>query len=430
MFLGPVTTTLMFDGNVAFTGAHAFGLLAILLLLGAPRGRRLVFVWASLLAALTFNGTAVPAVVVAVVFAGLRYDWRAGARVLSAPLLAYVWWTVEHSAGPTVDAFDSPQRFLQMSEFVWSGLTEVASSVTVARALGPVLLVVILMAPYVFPSPTGLRQWAVAGQVGALSSVALIAATPRYALGSGIVASDRYVYAVACHLLPCAAILVATAARSLRVTRAVAAVAAVVVVGMLGMRGIEQQVTYSGGATPYAMDFKREVYGLLEASDAGQRVLSPYRQGWAATEFDAGLMINPEIRKNLPARRASLAGRVDAESEFMTAVSTESLGLSAPVGVTEVTGVLRESGVSGCRWLDVQFGEGSFDLRTGPGGSQVSIDGPAKQLRTQVVRGATDSRVVRTWPTDSRPVFVGTSAEDATLRVTVDSVGRYRICDA
>jgi hypothetical protein len=274
-----------------------------------------------------------------------------------------------------------------------------------------------------------LRQLAVAGILGAVTQLGL-SSFASLVVGDAAARVGRYEYLVLVLLAPAVALGLEAAVRTVHTrpwgTRAVP-VAAVVVLAVSIGHGLTLERRQADYGAASARLYKTWVYGGLQAADAGERQLVQD----ASTGFNGGrfeLFAQPQLRRALPAVPASPQARLDTESEYFVDVGPTDPGLFSPTRITHVEGLSGHLGAkTGCYSLVTdRTGPPALEVATGRG-TEIGITSGSTLVSTQVVRDGVESEP-RRWGVAPGPVYVATTARNATLRVTLNGSGSIAVC--
>ncbi len=409
------------------------GLMAVHSLLRRPEGAGVRLAWVWLLVGLTCSALGVTMVVLAALVAWWTRGLRAAAALVVVPALAWGAWFLGWGREDVGDYGFSGHGVRAVSDYVWSGLSRPFSFGTthVGAVVAALLLVLAVVAAVLGRGGTReLRGVALAGSVTAAAQLLLTALTPRLDFGNPSAGEGRYGYVTLVLLLPTVALaftIVASWVRGRRFpVRGLAALAAIALVVAWALPGVEEARDTSDALRLLTSPGRDRVVALAAAARIGERVLTPVPQDPFDGYFRADLVTDPGIASDLPTGPVDPQRRLDVEAQYLTTVSTADPHLLYRADVTG-TGFSRP----------ITKGQGCGTYRaTGPHasvsvpslyGAEIGFAGPAGSVSTQISRDGLAS--TRTWKTvPGRPYFVGTTAQVATMTVTFDRPGRYRIC--
>ncbi len=206
--LGAGAENLLWAFQVGFVGAVAFGWAAVLLHdHDGSFARRDLGGWAASVAALMCAGQGVVMVGMATLTVALRRR-RLRDTVLTGAVPGLVfatWWLVAgRGASGTDESTDG--AVWRIPEFVWTGLTHTAETVTGVPGAGAVLVLALVVWSARHTDLAGGRSSAAfAGGIGALVTYLVIAAG-RVGMGLEAATASRYLYLAAALLLPLVAL--------------------------------------------------------------------------------------------------------------------------------------------------------------------------------------------------------------------------------
>ncbi len=429
LFYGAGAEAFMWDAPMVLTSGLLLGLVAALVLVRSGFSRRsLLVAGVLLLAAVMCSGTGLVAAVTVGCFVLFRAGLR-GALLVGAPaVLAFSVWFFTIGRDGRVHL--SVRTVPEIPGFVWSGLTGSLGSVLGVPATGWILLLVLVAVVALAGVRTvALRQLAVAGILGAVTQLVL-SSFASLVIGDQAARVGRYEYLVLVLLAPAVALGLEATVRALR-ARAwgslAVPVAAVVVLAVAIGHGLTMEHRQADFGAASARLYKTWVYGGIAAADAGERQLVQD----ASTGFNGGrfeLFAQPELRRALPARPADPQARLDTESEYFVEVGDTDPGLFTPTRITRVEGLTGHLGTRpGCFSLSSDgAGQPVIEVATGDG-TEIGITSGSTLVATQVVRDGVPS-IPRTWGVGPGPVYVATTARDATLRIALNGSGSFAIC--
>jgi hypothetical protein len=407
------------------------GVLALHALLTWSRYAGIARAWVWLIVALACSNVGLTVTLCAVLFALLQRGWRAAIQVAVVPALAFAGWYVgwgRSAPDGSAVSVDHPGR---IAGFVWSGLT---TPLSFGHHWTGVVLAVLLALVSLVSNVWGrggsgaLRRLAVAGWLAATAQLVLIALTPRLGFGDQTAGEGRYGYVTLVLVLPSVALALGLVPR--RATsgglRAVVVVAVVALICAWTVSGIPDTRQYADAQRLVSRGGPARLVALSAAVDVGERVLTPGAADPFDSWFRADLATSPGIRPDLPQGTVDPQRRVEVEAEFMTAVSTSDQHL---LFHTTVTGLGFTRGIkagAGCGRY-VARGRGASLVVPSLNGVEIGFRGPATSVTTQIIRDGLGGS--RTWPvTPGVSYFVATSAQVATLVITLNHAGQYHVC--
>jgi hypothetical protein len=429
LFYGGGAEAFMWDAPMVLTSGLLLGLVAALVLVRSEASSRGKLVAAVLLlASVMCSGTGLVAAVTVGVLAFFMGGLRAALLVAGPAVVAFGVWFLTIGQDGRVNL--EGRRIPEIPGFVWSGLTGAAGSVLGVPVTGwlLVLAVVATVALSGVRSPT-LRQWAVAGIVGAVTQLVL-SSFASLVVGNEAARVGRYQYLVLVLLAGAVALALEAAARAIAAEtwgRRLVPVGAVVVLAVAIGHGITLERTQADYGAASARLYRTWVYGGLEAADAGEKQLTED----ASTGFNGGrfeLFAQPQLRAELPSHPDSSAARLETESEFFVEVGPTDPGLFSRTRITRTEGLSGSTGRRPDCYSLISDGTAQplVEVSTGDG-TEIGISSSSTLVSTQLVRDGVES-TPRTWGVAPGAVYVATTAKNATLRVSMNGAGSFAIC--
>jgi hypothetical protein len=435
LFFGAGAEAFMWDAPFVLTSGLLVGLVSMLVLIhSAYSGRSRLAAAALLLAAVMCSGTGLVSAVTVGVFVLLRRGLVAALAVVAPAFTAFViWYLALGREGGRVNL--TADTLPDIPRFVWSGLTGPPGAVLGVPGTGVVLLLVLVaVVLWARTDSAPLRQLAVAGIAGACAQLVL-AAFANVSSAEDAARVGRYEYVVLVLLAPAVAIVWEAGGRALRMgladprlRRVVGVAVALVVLGVATTQGVHRMHQQAAFGEAQAKLYRTWVYGSVQAADAGERQLVVD----ASTGFNGGrfeLFATPTLRNALPARAPDPRTRLDAESEYFVEVSASDPGLFSPTRV-QVEGLNvsdQSSAGAGCRAYLPSGSTQPLVEVSSRDGTEIGITSSSTLVSTQVVRDGVSSRP-RTWAVAPGPLYVATTARDATLRISLNGTGGYSLC--
>ncbi len=429
LFYGGGAEAFMWDAPMVLTSGLLLGLVAVLVLVRSGFSTRSrVIAAVLLLAAVMCSGTGLVAAVLVGCLALLRAGLR-GAVVTAAPAVAAfsVWF---FTVGRDGRVHVSPRTIPEIPGFVWSGLTGSLGSVLGVPVVAWLLLVglagLVALADVRTPE---LRQLAVAGIVAAVAQLVL-SSFASLVVGDQAARVGRYEYLVLVLLSPAVALALEAVARA-AVTRSwgprLVVLAAVLGLAVAIGHGISLERRQAAFGAASAKLYRAWVYGSIQAVDAGERQLGEN----ASSGFNGGrfeLFAQPQLRRALPSRPDDPRARLDAESEYFVTAGPIDPGLFSPTRVTGTQGLAGpRARRAGCfSFTSDGTTQPVLEVATGEG-TEVGITSSSTVVATQLVRDGVES-TPRTWGVPPGPVYVATTAKDATLRISLNGSGSFAVC--
>lgn len=427
LFYGWGAEAYLWDAAMNLTGSLLLGLLAVLALARDARPNWPVVAWALLVAALMFSGGGISAVALATVFAVLRWGWRTGLKVASVPTVAFLLWYAVFGRSGSPEPLEPHYLYLQVPSYVWQGLVDAIDHAFVLDGVGPVLLLVLVLVPFLARTvPLALRQVAAAGLCAAVLQLTLVGIT-RITFGFDYAGSGRYAYLTLVYLTPSLAICALLVVQRIAGAVWLPVVLVAVMFGGVALSGVDQARAYGEGAADVRGPWEGRVLGTVEAVDAGEQVLSTTTGDPLNTSITPELLASPQIREALPRRAVTSQELIDAEAMFMVGVDDDLQGLFAPA-LVQLKG-FNDSGLRGigCHGYEATSFEPELTLAVGVG-NEISVTSASTEITTQLRRGDVVSGL-RSWDVQAGTTsYVASSAKEAMLLVRFNAGGNYVIC--
>src|SRR5919204_1123500 len=202
-FLGAGAENTLWAFQIGFVGSTLFGLLSLLLVLRSAKltSRNAWSKWACLIASLMCSGIGVPMVIAAGVLAFIRWSWRAALQVASVPIAVFIAWYLVIGQQGTAHDNTSISGYLQVPEYVWTGITNALTKMSAIPGSGAILLLLLVIPLLVTSIKERAAQLAMAGLAGVFS-LYLFTSLTRVRFGVNQATASRYVYVAAALLLP------------------------------------------------------------------------------------------------------------------------------------------------------------------------------------------------------------------------------------
>jgi hypothetical protein len=429
-FLGAGAENTLWDFQVGFVGAVFFGLLALWLYAqNEQRGWPLPLVWVALILALMCSGIGVPMLGVVCVYAAARRGLARAALLASVPLAVYAAWFVGWGRGAARLPVSSPWDYLLVPRYVWIGLTTAWERDFGIPGSGAVILVVLVGAALLARSiPATLRHFAWAGLAGALAQL-LLAGSTRISFGVGQGAASRYAYIVSVLMAPALALVLQLVVNRLTEPRWMPTCLLVTVAALIVVNGVSLTHDYLMARRARLGSMSERVQGAAAIVRQDGHVLTPKVDRVFNPDLTTALLASPQIQEALPHRLPSDQGLLDAAAHIQVGVNRSEMSVPTAAAVTFASGFASGgAAASGCHVYQATILAPVVVLPPIPTGSQVRITSATTSLSTLLRRGPLTSGSV-TWPVQpGAPVFVGTSAPDASLQITLDRGGAVTLC--
>lgn len=429
LFYGGGAEAFMWDAPMVLTSGLLLGLVAALALARSQASTLAQVVAALLLVvAVMCSGTGLVAAVTVGCFAFFRAGLRVALLVTGPAIATFTVWffTIGQDGRVSFEA----RRVPEIPGFVWSGLTGSVGSVLGVPVTGWLLLLALVaMVALADVRSPALRQLAVAGLAGAITQLVL-SSFASLVVGNEAARVGRYQYLVLVLLaasMALAAEAVVHAARAQPWGPRLVPVAAVVVLAVAIGHGITLERKQADFGAASARLYRTWVYGAVQAADAGERQLVVD----ASSGFNGGrfeLFARPQLRHELPAGPETPRARLDTESEYFVEVGAADPALFSPTRITSVQGLRGQPGKrAGCySFASDGTAQPLVEVSTGSG-TEVGITSGSTVMSTQLVRDGVES-TPRTWGVAPGPVYIATTAKDASLRISMNGSGGFAVC--
>ena len=429
-FLGAGAENTLWDFQIGMVGSIFFGLLALWLYDQHEQvGWRLSLVWVAMVLALMCSGVALVMLVAVCVYAAARRGLVRAAAVASVPLAVYGLWYLGWGRLAAHLPVSSPWDYLLVPQYVWTGLTYAWERNSGIPGSGAVILVVLIGAALMVRSaPAKLRHLAWAGLAGALAQL-LLSGVTRISLGVEQATAPRYVYIVSVLMAPALALVLQAVADRLTVPRWVPVCLVVALAALVVVNGV--RLTHDFLTTRRAMVVSMPDLVLSAAAIVrqGGHVLTPALEPIYNPNISAPLLASPQIQGALPHGSPSGQGLLSAAAHIQVGVNAAVMAVPKAATVTLVSGFVGAStGGSGCHAYEATIAAPVIELPATPTGSQIRITGATTSVTTVLRRGSLTSAPVSWRVTPGSPVFVGTSAPNASLQIALDHGGIVTLC--
>jgi hypothetical protein len=430
-FLGAGAENTLWDFQIGFVGSAFFGFLGLWLYdLHDPRGWRLSFVWLALVAALMCSGIGLAILGVLCVYAAARRGLLRALEVGSVPLAVYgAWylgWGRQSVHIPPPDGW----TYLQIPQYVWTALTNAWERNSGISGSGATILLVLVGAALVPRStPVKLRQFAWAGLAGVMAQFVLSGVT-RIQLGVGQATASRYVYIVSVLMAPALAVALQVVADRLSRPRWVPSCLIIGLTALVIVNGVWLTHDFMLARQSLVASMPERVLGTAFIVKRGTLVLTKRPDPMYSPNLTTDLLASPQIQAALPTQSVSAQGLLDAAANILVGVR----GARLPVSSARTEGLLsgfggRSSVVGGCRAYRAGAAMPVIELPPTTTGSQTRITGPMTSVTTVLRRGSLTSSPVRWQVHPGSPVFVGTSAPNASIQITLNRGGTITLCN-
>lgn len=444
-FFGAAADNTLWDFQMGLVGSVFFGLLALWLYAGYERrsnegrrddGARLGWgwpnfpVWGAALLALMCQGSALAMVVGLSVYVAAASGLRRAVVVASVPVGVYAAWSLGFGwYVPSVGG--SAWDYTRVPQYVSIGLTSATERIFAIPGSGLLFLALLIGAAFLIRStPARLRYFAWAGITAAVAQFVLSGLARVH---GDVEAADagRYAYIVAVLMAPVLALVLQRVADRLPAPRWVPTCLVAGLVGLAVVNGVRITHEYWEVRRDEVGTARERVLGAATLVNQGAPLLAGQLDTFWNKDVTTERLRRPEIRAALPAETPTATGLLEAASTLQVGVSQAPLPvpLASRAALSAGFGAAASSG--GCQDYVVPAKAGLF-LKLPPTktGSQVRITGPTTVLRTRLIRGALLSSETAWSVQWGQPIHVGTSASDATLRISLSGGGSIQLCTA
>jgi hypothetical protein len=433
-FFGGGAQNTLWDFQLGFVAPLALAMAAVWAWSRWPGGVRGVTAAGVLLVvALMCSGVGIAAVVLVVGFVTLTSGWRSAVAVGTGPTLVFlVWYLTIGNVGSSIPTDRS--AYLQVPDYVWTGLTSAIETAAGVEGSGPVLLLVLLVVPFVVRDVSpGVRALAVAGIVTAFAQFTL-QGWSRVGLGVEQATAGRYAYLVLALLAPALSVVCAWLGRRAQEPRwAAALLVAALGVGYV-LQGVQEQRAFVDERREVSPDLERLIRGVQAVTASGGPVLVERPFPAHHPNVATSLLASPEARAAISKRPVTAQTELDATGLVRVGVAPTSFGLPAAADVRLDPGIEAVPATGdedpGCRSYVAPASGAGLSLDSPPGGAQVAVTSDAvwmtTSLRLDGLRSAPNHRPV----VPGEPVYVAVDVPGATLRVSFGKGGRFELCSA
>ena len=431
-FFGGGAENTLWDFQVGVVAPLTLGLAAVWAWSRWPASRRGVVVAGVLLVlALMSSGVGISAVALVACFAALTTGVRSAVAVAAGPTLVFlVWYATVGHAEPSVEATDR-WVYLDVPDYAWTGLTSAVERAAGIEGSGPVLLLVLLAAPFVLRDTTpGVRALAVAGIATAFVQV-LLQAWSRVPLGVEQATSGRYAYLTVALLIPAFALVCGWLARRAQGPRwAPALLAAVLGLGYV-VNGIEHQRAFVASRSDLSPDLERLLRGVQAVTAEHDQVLVEVPFPTYHPNITTTLLDSPDARAALSQAPVTEQTRLDGLGLVQVGVDDASFGLPPADDVRPGASMVeRGEDDDGCVEY-VARGRGAvLEIASPPGGAELSVTSGSVWVTTTLELDGRRSLPNVRQVEPREPVFIGVDVPGATLRVSLPVEGSYTVCAA
>ena len=306
-------------------------------------------------------------------------------------------------------------------DFAGVGLSLLWEAVTRLPGTGGPILLALVILPLVLPVPKRTRALALAGALTCVGMYVLLGFS-RAGLGLEAAKASRYAYFGITLTIPAFAAVLSWLASRIADDRLRRVGFAVFLVA-IAVSGTAQTVAFTDGRLTLSPRLEQRILGARALIEQDQVLLSHALDPIYSPNLTTDAMQRPEIADALPDAPATPLGVLDAGAVLQAASSRESLDLpETEVGTHNVVG---DQVDEGCAPMTAT-NEAWLDLPPSPDGGQILVKGLSDALPGQLLRGNLVSVPV-SLPAYPKATYIGSTATDATLRITVPP-GPFELC--
>lgn len=417
--------------QVGFVGPVALGLAAVWLFdRHDDRAWPLWPTWVALTLGLTFSSMGLVMLAFATAYVLSRRGVRTALTVASVPAAVYVvWFLVVGKRGfASTPHLGFGDTLRNLPTYVWTVLTHAWEAMSGIPGGGPVL-VLALVAAVAVPGPDRARRLGWAGVVAAFL-LAVMIGVARAGFGIEYSKESRYVYVVVALMMPMLAVLLDAAADRIADPRWLSSVLALVLLGLVVLNGIHLATSIRDERRAAFATLRERVLASAALVGQGAPVLNRYPEEQENPDITTDLLAAPEVQERLPDETPSAQALLDAAAILQVRVSTTPLPVPAAVAVQPVDGIAAAAArsSSACQAYAATSSTATIRVDAGPDGGMVRLTSGSTQLQTRLQRGGLVSDVVTSATVAGIPQYVGTSAGDVSLLVTLNQAGAVQVC--
>jgi len=427
-FLGAGAENLLWDFQVGFVGAVAFGLLALLIVdRDTPRfGGRDAWAWAAAIASLMCSAVGLAMLVTLGLFVWLRRGLRTALAITAVPLAAYLVWYVAigHEHGSMVH---HAGQYLQIPTYMWTGLTAVWEQVSGLPNSGAVILAMLVVPLLLSHTGDRLATLAIAG-IGGAVALFLVIGFVRVGLGLDQAKSSRYIYVAAALTIPAFAWLVQWIAQRTQGRAHVAAAAFALLVALFVVNGIQLAVSFADKRVQDLAGRKDRLIAAAQLVRSGDRTLGGLVDTIPGPTLSAANLKNHTIQAAIPSKPVTRQGLLDAAAFLQVGVSRTPIPGVPPAESVRWNGISGRPAFVGCEIGTVTSARPTITVQLGSDGGMIQMAAGTPRVNVALVqRGLTSvASEPKVWP--AVPYYIASVARDAQLRVTFRAPGRVGVC--
>ncbi|MDR7254560.1 hypothetical protein J2X46_003553 [Nocardioides sp. BE266] len=429
LFTGVAPEMLVYDAAMSHSGALAFGLAGIVVVVVTDAARRGLVLAAVLLSvALMFSATGISTVVLAAVFVSVHWSVSAGLRVAGPPAAVFVAWFAVWGRSGAGGADRTFGNLADVPNYVWDGLTKVFGSAVGVPGVGPVVFAALIL--NLLTDREGrpaLRTLAWSGLAAATAQLVL-EGVGRLNIGDIDNSPARYAYFSLVLLSPALALGVARLMRATVEPRWLPVAGISLALVGYAVHGVSQVRDFSEGYSFGSKAWLGRFHGMMASADADQRQITTSYDDFVNVGITQDLIARPEVREVLPAGEASMHDRLTAETMFNVGVGTQEYDLFNPAYIDLAFGWNRKiRKLPGCATYTATVPNPMLQVAT-LDGIEIGVNSGATEITTRLVRDDVvgDGRIWQVAGGDS--IHIASTAKDALLQVSFNAPGEYVIC--
>lgn len=277
-------------------------------------------------------------------------------------------------------------------------------------------------------TPAKLRHFAWAGLAGALAQFVLAGFT-RISLGVEQATAPRYVYLVAVLMAPALALVLQLVADRLTEPRWVPTCLVVGLAALVVVNGVRLTHEFMVARRALVVGMPDRVFGTASMVKKGAQVLTTTPDPKYMPSVTTDLLGSPQIQAALPAWSVGAQGLLDAAAHIEVGVSGGRLPNPSAQTAALISGLVGTvAAVDGCHDYLATAPRPVIELPPTTTGSQIRITSASTSVTTVLRRGSLASSPV-SWPVQpGLPVFVGNSAPNTSMQITLDHGGNVTLC--
>jgi len=429
-FNGAGAENILWPFQIGFVGSLALGLLALWCYDHYDAAAwRIWPTWAALSLGLTFSSIGLVTLALVTAYGLCRRGIRGALLVASVPSAVYAVWfaAVGWHGLATTPRMGLADTVLNLPTYIWTVLTHAWEAMSGVPGGGAVL-VLVLLAGVLVPSPARARHFAWAGIAAAFLMTTMMG-MGRAAFGVEQSKSSRYVYVIVTLMMPMVAVLMNAAADRVAQPRWLATALGVGLLSLVVLNGAHEAYQFGNQRVAAWGSLRDRILGAAALVRQGAPILRGYPEEDENPDVTTDLLGAKEVQEQLPDVTPSAQGLLDAAANLQVLVTSGDLPLPPAPRVVLVDGFAGQADSSpGCHSYAATSARPMIGVESGPAGAKVGITSDSTQLQTRLQRGGLVSDDL-VWPTVAgAPQDVGTSAAGVMLLVTLNNSGLITVC--